>query len=201
MNHTPLTSASADTPTDLELITRIAQDRSPQALDQLYGRYRSFLGSVVYRVINNSSEIDDVLQDVFVQVWERAASYSAEKGQVVAWLVTLARRRSLDHVRRKTTYQHVTERYEATVTKVAHSHSDFSLVDSEVAQNELTEQVRVQLAKLPEAQRQAVHLAFFAGMSQREIAAKYAIPLGTIKTRLDLGLRKLGRSLRVELAA
>src|SRR5215213_8070286 len=84
---------------DVDLITAVAQERSQQALEELYRRYRSMLRSVINRVMNTDADCDDVLQDVFIQVWNQAESYSSEKGHLLGWLITLARRRALDRVR------------------------------------------------------------------------------------------------------
>jgi RNA polymerase sigma-70 factor, ECF subfamily len=200
MKHTPSIPALSDA-TDVELITAVASERSAAALEEIYRRYQPMLRSVIMRVVNNHAEADEVLQDVFVQVWELASSYSPEKGHFLGWLVTLARRRSVDHIRRICAYQNATGRYEESVKPAAPHVNEMFIVDREVCQHELQQQVATLLQKLPEEQREAVNLTFFKGMSQREIASHLSVPLGTIKTRIELGMRKLGRSLLTQEAA
>ena len=191
-----LTSAS-----DVELITAISQDRSQRALEELYRRYRSMLRSVINRVMNTDADTDDVLQDVFIQVWNQAESYSSEKGHLLGWLITLARRRALDRVRQMCAYKNATDRYEKSVEPTKPGFQESSIVDREVWKHELQQRMNQLIHKLPEAQRQAVRLTFYQGLSQREIAAHLSVPLGTIKTRIELGMRKLGRSLAAAQAA
>src|SRR6476659_11125439 len=102
-------SPTLHSPSDVDLITAVSQDRSQQALEELYRRYRAMLRSVINRVMNSDSDCDDVLQDVLIQVWNQAGSYSAEKGHLLGWLITLARRRALDRVRQMCAYKHATE--------------------------------------------------------------------------------------------
>jgi RNA polymerase sigma-70 factor (ECF subfamily) len=185
----PLNGAS-----DVELITAVSEDRSQRALEELYRRYRSMLRSVINRVMNSDADADDVLQDVFIQVWNQAQSYSSEKGHLLGWLITMARRRALDRVRQMCAYKNATDRYEKAVEPTKPGLYETSIVDREVWKNELQERMDKLMHKLPEAQQQAVRLTFFQGLSQREIAAHLSVPLGTIKTRIELGMRKLGRS-------
>jgi RNA polymerase sigma-70 factor (ECF subfamily) len=186
---------------DVELITAVSEDRSQRALEELYRRYRSMLRSVINRVMNSDADADDVLQDVFIQVWNQAQSYSPEKGHLLGWLITMARRRALDRVRQMCAYKNATDRYEKAVEPTKPSFYETSTVDREVWKNELQERMDKLMHKLPEAQRQAVRLTFFQGLSQREIAAHLSVPLGTIKTRIELGMRKLGRSFVASQAA
>lgn len=187
--------------TDLELITAVAKERSQAALEALYDRYRPVLRSVIHRVLSADGEVDDVLQKVLIQIWHQAETYSAEKGNLLGWLVTLTRRRSVDHVRKLCAYKNATDRYETACEPSRQIFTDMFSVNRQVYQNELQQQVKVLMQKLPEAQREAVGLTYFQGLSQREIATRLSVPLGTIKTRIELGMRKLGRSLVSELAA
>jgi RNA polymerase sigma-70 factor (ECF subfamily) len=156
------------------------------ALAELYYRHSPMLRSVIARIMNNESDIDDLVQEVFLELWNRAENYSEEKGKVLGWLVTLARRRAIDRLRKKQAYFRAEERLRLEPTASLH-HS----VDEEASAGELTGIFTKLLSQLPDAQREALQLSYYAGMSQREIAAKTGIPLGTIKTRLELALRKL----------
>ena len=156
------------------------------ALEKLYHRHSGMLRSVIARIMNNESDIDDLVQEVFLELWNRAKSYSEEKGKALGWMITLARRRAIDKLRKRQAYFRAEERLRLEPTVALH-HS----VDEEANAGELTGIFRKLFSQLPEAQRQALHLSYYCGMSQREIAARTGIPLGTVKTRLELALRKI----------
>jgi RNA polymerase sigma-70 factor (ECF subfamily) len=185
---------------DEDLMDLITDQQSQKALEELYRRHRHVLRGVVTRVIGVDADADDVLQDVFIQVWKQAATFSAKKGQLLGWLITIARRRALDRVRQVSSYQKATNRYEAAFKPEAGQTAD-SVVDREVRQHELTSLLNRLIAELPKEQSQAVELTFFKGLSQREIAAQLSLPLGTVKTRIELAVKKLGRSYLCQEAA
>jgi RNA polymerase sigma-70 factor (ECF subfamily) len=197
----PSPDSSSASASDNELISAVANDRSAKALETLYRRHRPMLRSVIARVLNTDSDADDVLQKVLIQVWHHAESYSADKGNLLGWLITLARRRSVDHVRKVCAYRTVTERYEKQCEPTKPNFTDTFIVDREVYQNELQQQMTAVMNKLPEAQREAIGLTYYQGLSQREISSRLSVPLGTIKTRIELGMRKLGRTWVSEQAA
>ena len=172
-------------PTDEELMTRI-QARDDQAIAILYRRHTGLLRTVIGRVLTNDGDVDDLLQDVFLEVWRLAAHYDVEKGKALGWIVTLARRRAIDRLRKKQAYFRAQERFRAEPEATPHDGADREAAASETA--EIFHRV---IATLPVAQREALHHAYFRGLSQREIAAQTGIPLGTIKTRLELALRKV----------
>jgi RNA polymerase sigma-70 factor (ECF subfamily) len=157
-----------------------------KALEELYHRHSGMLRSVIARIMNNESDIDDLVQEVFVELWNRAESYSEEKGKALGWMITLARRRAIDKLRKRQAYCRAEERLRLEPTAALHQS-----VDEEANAGELTGIFKKLFAQLPEAQRQALHLAYYCGLSQREIAARTGIPLGTVKTRLELALRKV----------
>jgi len=176
-------------PTDLELMRGI-QDEDPEALSKLYDRYNGIIKALILRVVHNEAEADDLLQEIFMELWKQAKNFSAQKGKPLGWMVTLARRRAIDGLRKKQAYLRVGERLQneteqqpdAWVHNATEEEIDFA--DTRVL-------IRKVINGLPPAQQQAIDLAFFRGMSQREIAAKTNTPLGTVKTRLELGLKKI----------
>lgn len=179
---------------DCELVAQVVNQVEP-ALEELYRRHSPLLRNVIMRIMSNDAEIDDVLQDVFLQVWQQAANFSTEKGSFKAWLITLARRRSLDRVRQRSAYQRATNRFELEVVAPAEDMAETSTVDQEVQHNEMHELLEKLIeTNLPVEQGEAVRLSFFQGLSQRQIAAHLSLPLGTVKTRIELGVRKLSRS-------
>ena len=165
--------------------------RDSRAFEQLFWRYRPTLRAVILRVLNDESDADDVMQEVFVQLWNRAECYSSEKGKPLGWLVTLARRRAIDRLRQRSAYQRAADRFESETQAPAHEMDDTRAADAEAFRGELRDLVRGAMLRLPRKQKEVVERAFFDGLSQREIAAKMELPLGTVKTRIQLGLRKL----------
>lgn len=189
LDHTQTATLTTDGPTDEQLMAGI-QGGDEQALAILYRRHTPLLRTVISRVVHNDHDVDDLLQEIFVELWNRAASYDEEKGKALGWMVTLARRRAIDKVRRRQAYARAEERLrlekeQEPLPVRAHG------VDDEANASDRAEVFQRLLATLPAAQREALHLAFYCGLSQREIAAKTGIPLGTIKTRLELAVRKM----------
>ena len=180
-------------PTDEELMGRI-KSKDEQALAVLYRRHMALLRTVVSRVLNNDWDVDDLLQEVFLEIWRQAEHYCEEKGKALGWVVTLARRRAIDRVRKKQAYSRAQERYRVELERDPEACS-CNDVDSEAASSEAHEIFQHVMSNLPDAQREALVLSFYRGLSQREIAAKTGIPLGTIKTRLELAIRKVRSSI------
>jgi len=179
---------------DAALMRAIAA-RDPDALGALYDRYSGILKALVIRVVHDEAEADDLLQEIFMQIWRQAKNYSQKKGQALGWIVTLTRRRAIDRLRKRQAYHRVTERLEMETEHQPDSWVH-NRIDDDILQDDLRQFLRRRIEALPELQRQAIDLAFFKGMSQREIAIHTNTPLGTIKTRLELGLRKLYDSVR-----
>jgi RNA polymerase sigma-70 factor (ECF subfamily) len=176
-------------PSDLALMQAI-QAEDPDALAQLYDRYNGILKALILRVVHNEAEADDLLQEIFMEIWNQAKNFSAQKGKPLGWMVTLARRRAIDGLRKKQAYARAEERLQNETEQQpdawVHNATEEAIVlgDTRVL-------MRKVISGLPPAQQQAIDLAFFQGMSQREIAAKTNTPLGTVKTRLELGLKKI----------
>ena len=179
---------------DETLMARI-QERAPEALAALYDRYSGILKSLIMGVIHNDAEADDLLQEIFMEIWNQAAHYSAQKGKPLGWIVTLTRRRSIDRLRKKQAYARAEERLQNETEQQPEAWVHNSTED-DIEMSDTRRLIMGILKNLPPAQREAIDLAFYHGMSQREIAAKTGIPLGTIKTRLELGLKKISEALR-----
>jgi len=162
--------------------------RDSDAMAAIYERYESTLRPVILSVLHEEGEIDDVLHDVFIQRWNRADRFVAEKG-LHGFLVTLARRRALDRLRRRLAYRRATERMETQMR--ADFHDKMQGRNVKRTNFDLYELLSRMIRLLPEPQQEVVQLTFFEGMSQREIAAQKSIALGTVKTRLQLAQKKL----------
>jgi RNA polymerase sigma-70 factor (ECF subfamily) len=176
-------------PTDLELMEGI-QREDPEALSKLYDRYGGIIKALVLRVVHNEPEADDLLQEIFMELWNQAKAFSPQKGKPLGWMVTLARRRAIDGLRKKQAYLRAGERFqiEREQQPDAWVHN---ATEEEINSSDTRVLIRKVINGLPPAQQRAIDLAFFRGMSQREIAAHTNTPLGTVKTRLELGLKKI----------
>src|ERR1700757_1672699 len=177
------------TPSDLELMLRI-QKEDPEALSLLYDRYSGIIKALILRVIHNDAEADDLLQEIFMEIWNQAKNFSSQKGKPLGWMVTLARRRAIDGLRKKQAYARAEERLQ-NETEQQPDAWVHNATEEEIVLSDTRALIRKVISSLPPPQQQAIDLAFFRGMSQREIAAKTNTPLGTVKTRLELGLKKI----------
>jgi RNA polymerase sigma-70 factor (ECF subfamily) len=192
IRNTRFSERSVEDMTDEMLMAAISAG-DPDALGALFDRYGGVIKSVVMKTLHNEAESEDLLQEVFVEVWNRADKFSEKKGKPLGWIVTMARRRAIDKVRSRSAYQRATDRFQAEIEE--NPNSGVFEEDEDIALNDLRILLNAKLEELPVAQREVVELAFYKGMSQREIAAYTNTPLGTIKTRIELGLKKLHAAL------
>jgi RNA polymerase sigma-70 factor (ECF subfamily) len=169
---------------DTALLKRM-RDGDESAVGQLYDRYSGIVYSVALRVLNDTGAAEDVLQEVFLQLWRNPGVFDSNRGSLGAWLAVIARNRAIDSLRRR--------RPETEVEKVVLS-VDCDL-ESETARRVSIEKARAALAKVPAEQRKALELAFFQGLTHTEIAAKTGEPLGTIKTRIRAALIALRKAM------
>jgi RNA polymerase sigma-70 factor, ECF subfamily len=177
----PPTIAPGD---DASLVRRIA-DGDESALATLYDRWAQPIYSVVAHLLRDADGAEDVVEETFWQVWQRASSYDASRGSVRTWILTIARSRALDRLRsRKRSREDLTD----DLGFVRDPGSDPSQ-DAEGAERRRL--VYAALTELPDDQRRALELAYFHGLSQSEISELLGQPLGTIKTRMRLGMQKL----------
>jgi RNA polymerase sigma-70 factor (ECF subfamily) len=177
-----------------EALMKAVSRRRHDALAELYDRYGKRLRATIDGVVHEEADADDVLQEIFIQIWDEADRYSPKAGKPLGWMVTIARRRAIDRLRRRQAYSRVRERYQKRVIQQAPNSP--RQADEVFMLNDLRRFLRECMRVLPRLQREAVELAFFKGLSHREIAAATHAPLGTVKTRLELGLQKLTHALR-----
>jgi RNA polymerase sigma-70 factor (ECF subfamily) len=178
-----------------EMLMHEITQRRQQALKELYSRYSRSLRALIGSVVHEESEADDVLQESFLQIWREAHHYSPKAGKPLGWVITIARRRAIDRVRRRDSYRRAKQRFEDEIRPQTQTPRTKG-TEAEVSQSDLRRFLGRQMESLPPVQREAVELAYFRGLSQREIAATTNTPLGTVKTRLQLGLRKLTQCMR-----
>jgi RNA polymerase sigma-70 factor, ECF subfamily len=179
---------------DEALLLRISQQQQP-ALNELYGRYGRTLKAVIDSVVHEEAEADDVLQEIFLQIWKEATNYSPKAGKPLGWVVTIARRRAIDRLRRRQAYSRARDRYSEQLDRQP-QHRPRRYAEDPFVLGDLRRFLKKKMRCLPQYQREAIELAFFNGLSHREIAAATDTPLGTVKTRLELGLQKLTQSMR-----
>lgn len=176
---------------DVALVQRIA-DRRQEALGQLYDRYAATVLALGSRILGSQAEAEEVLQEAMLQVWNQARNYDPRRSSVSTWIVLIARSRAIDRLRSR----RVGER-----TAVAAQAEGLPTYTSphgveDVLFRERRERVRAELGALPAEQRRVLELAFYEGLTQSEIAARTGIPLGTVKTRTLLAMKKLRVVLR-----
>ena len=158
-----------------------------QAMGQLYDLYSGLVYSVALRVLSDTAAAEDVLQDIFMQLWRNPAAFDSSRGSLPAWLAVIARNRAIDSLRKR--------RPESDYTEVLLSIEPDLAGDAERSRSLV--KIREVLGRMPEAQRAALEMAFFEGMTHAEIAGKTGDPLGTVKTRIRTGLSALREALAV----
>lgn len=173
---------------DTALMLLVARSNSA-ALSQLYDRYGRLVFSVAYHMVGDSETAEEITQDVFVRVWDGAATYKADLARVSTWLVGIARHRAIDELRRRGVRAEKDQ-----VPWPEESQVDLPLLDGPESTVEASLQqqtVRHAIATLPEDQQRVLSLAFFKGFSHSEIAERLGEPLGTVKSRIRLAMQKL----------
>ncbi|HKN84069.1 MAG TPA: sigma-70 family RNA polymerase sigma factor [Pyrinomonadaceae bacterium] len=169
---------------DIELLEAIAA-KDEAALGRLYDRYRVILFGLLMRILNNREEAEDVLQEVFLQVWRKATDFDQTRGRPFTWLVTLARSRGIDRLRTLAARERLAE------AGARQSSEEISDAASDAFKSEQRDLVTDALAQLPDEQKRPIMLAYFDGLTQSEIATRLGTPLGTVKTRMRTGLMRL----------
>jgi RNA polymerase sigma-70 factor (ECF subfamily) len=169
---------------DLALVTAI-RSGDQSAMAALYDRYSSIVYAVALRVLQDTGAAEDVLQDIFMQLWRNPGAFDASRGNMPVWLAVIARHRAIDALRRR--------RPENDIADVIVSvEPDFA---SDADRSRAMEKVRGALNTMPPPQKSALEMAYFEGLTHSEIAEKTGEPLGTIKTRIRTGLLSLRKVL------
>lgn len=168
---------------DAALIARMrAGDQT--AMADLYDRYSGVVYGVALRVLANTTAAEDVVQEVFLQLWRNPQAFNADRGRLAPWLAVIARNRAIDHLRKRPIEDDIDELPISTGVDL----------EDEAARKLAIERVRGVLTQLPQDQRKALEMAFFEGMTHSEIAGKTGEPLGTVKTRIRTGLLALRKA-------
>ena len=177
-----------DRSVELDLLARITK-RERAAFEELYIRYSNILYATAMKFLKEDADAQDVVQDVFIQIWDKAKLYDPAKGKPLTWALTMTRNRSIDRIRaiqRRTRLRDDFEK-ETVADESAGIREALSGVDA----SERTQILRDAVARLSPEQRKVIDLAFFGGLTQSEIADRLGEPLGTVKARARRGLMKL----------
>ena len=183
-----LLSIGSETVDEFNILQRIA-DRDEKALEALYDRYSRIVYSLVLAIVKQEEDAQDVIQELFLNIWEKASLFDPSKGSAYTWLITLARNRAIDRIRSR---QHQSQQ---RIDRQIDIDTLFSLSDQSpiegVISGERASLVKKAMAELQENERELITMAYFGGYSQSEISEKLNLPLGTVKTRMRQGMKKL----------
>ena len=174
-----------------ETLIRLIAHRSTEMLGELYDRYNRLVFSIALYALGDQETAEEVTQDVFTRVWQQAATYKAEQAKVKTWLVSIARNRTIDELRRRQVRP--VSLFLDEMLHISEGNLE-DMVDGRVEGR----RVRAALLELPEEQRKVLVLAYFGGYSQSEISELLDLPLGTVKTRIRSAMQKLRQNLMEE---
>lgn len=174
---------------DEELLALIADGR-PEALEAAYDRYARQVYALALRILRDREASEEVVQDTFTAVWRRAASYKASIGRPYSWMIRIARNRAIDELRRRRSRGQTSLRDGSRVPEPP------DVAEEDGRLSDLGALVVGALKELPSEQREVLEMSYFGGLSQREITERTGVPLGTVKTRTRLALKKLRKALR-----
>jgi RNA polymerase sigma-70 factor (ECF subfamily) len=171
-----------------EILLYLAAQKQVDALGELYDRYGRLIFSLALYIVGDPATAEEITQDTFTRLWNQAANYRPEQAKVKTWLVTIARNRAIDELRRRKARPSLI--FLEEIWQVSVNNLD-EIVDGRARRIRL----RAALLELPAEQRQVLLMAYFGGYSQSEIAEAMSLPLGTVKTRMRLGMQKLRQAL------
>jgi len=184
-----VTAASQPAPDSALIAKMTTGDES--ALSALYDRYSPMLFCMLTRVLIDRQAAEEVLQDVFLQLWRNASRFDANRGSLPTWLMVIGRNRAISRLRGRRDREVLEEQEGDFASTFASSQN----IEDDAARAQSAKSIKTALDKLPAEQRQAVELAYFEGMTQSEIAAKTGAPLGTVKTRMRTAMQSLRQTL------
>ena len=173
---------------DVRLLQRIAE-RDSRSFQELYRKYSGLLFSAISNVLNDHHDAEDVMQEVLVQIWNKAHLYEQRKGKPLTWLTTMARNRAIDRIRAKQRRSRLNDEFEVENKNVQ---PEFETSGRDILQDKERDTIlRGAVAKLTDDQKEAIHLAYFSGLTQAEVAERLSEPLGTVKARIRRGVNRL----------
>ena len=171
------------------MLFRLVQHADDQAFSVFYDRYVNLVFSIAYTIVDNRKVAEEIVQDVFLKIWKKNHTYHPEQSKLTTWLSAITRNRSIDELRKRGIR---VERKQVSWAEVSQQADAEDIGPEGFVQQRLDQRrVRLALAELPEDQSQVIFLAYFYGMTQQQIADQLGEPLGTVKTRIRLGMQKL----------
>ncbi len=174
---------------EVELMKRI-KAKDEQALAELYDLYNRLLYGMIISIVKKREEAEDVLQEVFIKVWENASTFNEDRGNVYSWLVTLTRNKAIDRIRSKDYKTQKKATQDVDAPEFFLEGNKFDPLETTIF-SDRTELVKKALGEIPESQSEVLKIAYYRGLTQREISDQLDIPLGTVKTRMRQGMIKL----------
>jgi RNA polymerase sigma-70 factor, ECF subfamily len=172
---------------DVELLQRIVA-RDPTAVAALYDRHSTVAFAIIMRILRNRADAEEVVQEVFVRVWTRATTYDERLGTPAAWLIRMARNRAIDRLRARRTRGDIDGAEPPAAAVPERAASAAASPEALAEWRERTDSIRGALGALPPEQRDLIAAAFFEGYTHSELAARFQLPLGTVKTRIRAGM-------------
>jgi len=185
-----LKKLTGDTDRETELLLRVGR-KDEAALSELYDLYNRLLYSLCISVVKNKADAEELLQEIFIQVWDKASDFDRSKGTPYAWLTTMTRNRSIDKIRSRAYKEHLITDNDTEDVILPFLQSDDDSPYSATVALERSSMIQKVLALIPDNQRLVLNAAYFEGYSQSEIAEQTGVPLGTVKSRMRQGLQKL----------
>jgi len=178
-----------------ESLVRAVVARRPEAIDHLYARYGRPAFALARRIIGDDGFAEDVVQEVFLTLWREPGRFDRARGGFASWLLSVTHHKAVDAVRREESLRKRRTQAAEDAAAMFHESSGSPGVEDEVWRQLRREQIRGALKNLPEPQREALALAYYGGYTQREVAALTGAPLGTVKTRMLMGMRRMAEAL------
>ena len=168
-------------------LARRLRDRDPKAMSELYDRYGRLVYSLIFRVVRNTASAEDLTQETFLRIWNRAQAFDADRGSLGAWIVTIARNRAIDHIRS------ADGRHSARTVELAHAEhpGNFAKFEDSALSLDRSRRLKAAFEKLTPSQKTVIELAYYEGLSQTEMAERMKQPLGTVKTWVRAALKIL----------
>ncbi len=166
------------------LIEKVA-DRDIEAFNEIYSNFSQIVFNLMVRTLQNREEAEDALQDVFIQIWDKAYTYDSSKGAVSTWITNMARNRAIDKLRSRSSRKHINLIDDESIK----SNDDINNIVEEI--NERRVVINSALESIPAEQRKVIEMAYFDGLTHIEISELLSLPVGTVKTRIALGISKL----------
>ena len=169
----------------------LVQDGNPDAFELMYDRHGGSAFSLAYRMVGDRTVAEDIIQEAFLSIWRSRARYQRDRGSVRSWVLGIVHHRTIDALRRNLVH----DRRRASAEGIEERHEARELTDVEVARRDEARTVRAALEELPDEQGRVIELAYFGGFTHTQIADMLAMPIGTVKGRMRLGLEKMRRRL------